>query len=76
MVDDLIDDIFVLFGGLVFQQTIGITMGTTSLLAGLFLHTYGAKSPLGLLKNKDRKLVQTFNSSLRYIDDVQSLNNV
>jgi hypothetical protein len=28
----------------------------------------------GLLKNKDRKLAQTFNSSFRYIDDVLSLN--
>jgi hypothetical protein len=29
----------------------------------------------GLLKNKDKKLVQTFNSNIRYIDDVLSLNN-
>ena len=28
-----------------------------------------------LLKNKDRKLTKTFNSSFRYIDDVLSLNN-
>jgi hypothetical protein len=41
-----------------------------SLLADLFLHNYQ-----GLLKNKDRKLFQTFNSSFRYIDDVLSLNN-
>jgi len=75
LLDFLIDDIFVLFGGLVFQQTIGIPMGTTSLLADLFLHAYGAESLQGLLKNKDRKLAQTFISSLRYIDDVQSQNN-
>jgi hypothetical protein len=29
----------------------------------------------GLLKNKDRKLIQTFNSNFHYIDDVLSLNN-
>jgi hypothetical protein len=29
----------------------------------------------GLLKNKDKTLVQTFNSNIRYIDDVLSLNN-
>jgi len=29
----------------------------------------------GLLKNKDRKLAQTFKSSFRYINDVLSLNN-
>jgi hypothetical protein len=28
----------------------------------------------GLLKNKDRKLAQTFKSSFRYIDDNLSLN--
>jgi hypothetical protein len=51
---------------------IGIPMGANcaSLLADLFLHNYQ-----GLLKNKDRKLFQTFNSSFRYIDDVLSLNN-
>jgi hypothetical protein len=53
-------------------KIIGIPMGANcaSLLADLFLHNYQ-----GLLKNKDRKLFQTFNSSFRYIDDVLSLNN-
>ena len=50
---------------------IGIPMGTNCapLLAYLFLHTYEADCLQGLLKNKDRKLSQTFNSSFRYIDD-------
>jgi hypothetical protein len=39
------------------------------------VHTYEANFLQGLLKNKDRKLAQTFNSSFRYIDDVLSLNN-
>jgi len=44
MLDFLIDNIFVLFGGLVFQQTIGVPMGTNCapLLADLFLHAYDA----------------------------------
>ena len=56
---------------------IGIPMGTNCapLLAYLFLHTYEADCLQGLLKNKDRKLSQTFNSSFRYIDDVLWLNN-
>jgi len=41
----------------------------------LFLHAYEADFLEGLLKNKDRKLAQTFNSSFRYIHDVLSLNN-
>ena len=36
---------------------------------------YKADFILGVLKNKDRKLAQTFNSSFRYIDDVLPLSN-
>ena len=51
---------------------IGIPMGTNCapLLAYLFLHAYEADFLQCFLKNKDRKLSQTFNSSFRYIDDV------
>jgi hypothetical protein len=44
MLDIFIDNIFVLFGGRVFQQTIDILMGTNCgpLLADLFLHAYEA----------------------------------
>jgi hypothetical protein len=69
-------DLFVLFGGRVFQQTTVIPMGTNCavLIADLFLHSYGEDFLQGLFKNKDIKLVQTFSSSFRYIDDVLSLN--
>ena len=68
---------FVLFGGRVFQQTIGIPIGThcAPLLADLLQRAYEADFYQWLLKNKDRKLAQTFNSSFRYIYDVMSLNN-
>jgi hypothetical protein len=77
MLDFLINNIFILFGGRVFQQTIGIPVGTNCapLLADLFLHVYEADFLQGLLKYKDRELAQTFNSSFRYIDNVLSLNN-
>ena len=43
-IDFLIDSMFVLFCGRMFQQTIGIPMGTNCapLLADLFLHAYEA----------------------------------
>ena len=53
---------FVLFGGRVFQQTIGISMGTNCapLLADLFLHVYEADFLQGLRKTKaDTKTTQT-----------------
>ena len=73
----LINHIFVLFGGRMFQQTIDIPVGTNCapLLTDLFLHAYEADFIQGLLKYKDRELAHTFNSSFRYIDDVLSLNN-
>jgi hypothetical protein len=46
------------------------------LLADLFMHGYEADLLQLLLKNKDRKLAQSFNSSFCYLDDVlSSLNN-
>jgi len=74
MLDIFIDNIFVLFGGRVFQQTIDILMGTICgpLLTDLLLRGYEADE---LLKNKKRKLAQILNSSFQYMDDVLSLNN-
>jgi hypothetical protein len=48
----LIDNIFVIFGGRVFQQTVGIPMGTNCapLLVDLFLYSYEANFIQGLLK--------------------------
>ena len=71
MLDFLIDNIFVTFGGRVFQQTVGIPMGTNCapLLADLFLYYYEADFMQELLRKKDKKL------ALSYIDDVLSLNN-
>ena len=45
MLNFLIDNIFVVFGGSIFQQTIGIPMGTNCapLLADLFLYSYEAE---------------------------------
>ena len=45
MLEYLIDNIFVEFGGRIFQQTIGIPMGTNCapLLADLFLYSYEAE---------------------------------
>ena len=69
--------IFVTFGGRVFQQTIGIRMGTncSPLLADLFLYSYEADFVQELLRKNDKKLALSFNFTFRYIDDVLSLNN-
>ena len=55
MLEFLIDNIFVMFGGRVFQQTVGIPMGTNCapLLADLFLYSYEADFIQGLLKKNE-----------------------
>lgn len=52
-------------------------MGTNCapLLADLFLFSYEAEFPQGLLQKKNKKLAQSFNFSFLYIDDVLSINN-
>jgi hypothetical protein len=63
-----------------FQQTIGILMGTdcAPLLSDFFLQFYETDLSFrqSLHKNKDRKLAQSFTSSFRYIYTVLSLNNI
>ena len=77
MVNFLIDNIYVEFGGVIFQQTIGIPMGTNCapLLADLFLYTYEAEFIKKLLAQKQKNIAQSFNFTYRYIDDVLSLSN-
>lgn len=55
MLEFFIDNIFVQFGGLVFQQTIGIPMGTNCapLLADLFPRSYEAVYLQGLVKKQE-----------------------
>ena len=72
MLEFLIDNKFVIFGGRVFQQTVGIPMGTNCapLLADLFLYLYQADFIQGLLKKREKKLSRSFNLTFHYIDDV------
>ena len=55
---DNMDNIFVIFGGRVFQQTVCIPMGTNCapLLINLFRYLYEADFIQGLLKKNEKKL--------------------
>ena len=77
MLEFLIDNIFVKFGGRIFQQIVGIPMGTNCapLLADLFLYLYESEFLQNLIKNKKIKETRLFNLTYRYIDDVLSINN-
>ena len=77
MMDFLIDNIFVECGGVIFQQVIGIPMGTNfaPLLPDLFLYSCEAEFIQTLIKSGKRHLSKSFCFTYRYIDDVLSINN-
>ena len=77
MIEFLVDNIYVRFGGQLFRQMVGIPMGTNCapLLADLFLYSYKNEFLDKLIKEGKRKLARRFNLSYRYIDDLISFNN-
>ena len=77
MIEFLVDTIYVRFGEQLFQQMVGIPMGTNCapLLADLFLYCYENEFLDKLIKEGKRKLARKFNLSYRYIDDLNSFNN-
>ncbi|KAK3095551.1 hypothetical protein FSP39_016026 [Pinctada imbricata] len=73
-----IDNIFVVFGGKVFQQIVGIPMGTNCapLLANIFLYLYEAELIYSVVSEGKKFLASDFNFTYRYIDDLLSINNL
>jgi hypothetical protein len=67
MLEFLIDNIFVVFGSKIFQQTVGIPMDTNCapLLADLFLYFYEAEFIQKPLHKKNKPLDVAFNSIFR-----------
>ena len=62
MIEFLVDNIYVRFGGQLFQQMVGIPMGTNCapLLADLFLYSYENEFLDKLIKEGKRKLARKF----------------
>lgn len=72
----MIDNIFVVFGDQVFQQLVGISLGTNCapLLADLFnIHMKQLKANCA---RKNKTLAVIFNWTFRYIDNVFPLTTV
>ena len=72
----LIDNIYTSFCGEIYQQIIGIPMGTdcAPLLANLYLHYYEYEYMTKLRKD-DYRLALKFSNTCRYIDDLATINN-
>ena len=76
MIEFLVDNIYVRFGGQLFRQMVGIPIGTNCapLLADLFLYSYENGFLDKLIKEGKRNLDRKFNL-YRYTDDLISFND-
>ena len=71
----LSDNIFVRFGSKLYRQIVGILMGTNCapLVGDVFLCCYEGDFMLSLSDNNQTDIIEAFNSTSRYLDDL--LNN-
>ena len=62
---------------MVFRQTVGIPMGTNCapLVADLFLYCYERDFMLGLSPNTQSDVIDAFNNTSRYLDDIFNMDN-
>ena len=77
MIEFLVDNIYVRFGGQLFRQMVGIPIGTNCapLLTDLFPYSYENEFLDKVIKEGKRKLARKFNLSYRYIHDLISFDN-
>ena len=73
----LMENIYVQFGGMVYHQIVGIPMGTNCapLIADLFLYCYQKDFMSNLQKSKRFDLIDKFNDTSRYLDDIFTIDN-
>ena len=73
----LMENIYVQFGDMVYQQIVGIPMGTNCapLIADLFLYCYERNFMSNLKKSKRFDLIDKFNDTSRYLDDIFTIDN-
>ena len=71
------ENIYVQFEGMVYQQIVGIPMGTNCapLIADLFLFCYERDFMSSLHKSKRYDLIDMFNDTSRYLDDIFTIDN-
>ena len=76
LIEYLVDNIFIKIGNRVYRQCVGIPMGTdcAPLIANLYLFFYEYNYIKSLLKN-NFNCAKKFTNTMRYIDDLLTLNN-
>ena len=73
----LLDNIFIRFGSKLYRQIFGIPMGTNCapLVADLFLFCYDRDFMLSMSDNNQADIIEAFNSTSRYLDDLLNIDN-
>ena len=73
----LLDNIFIRFGSKLYRQIVGIPIGTNCapLVADSFLFCYGRDFMLSLSDNNKTGIIEAFNSTSRYLDDLLNIDN-
>ena len=74
----LLDNIFIRFGTKLYRQVVGIPMDTNCapLVADLFLFCYERDFMMSLSDDKQADVIDAFNTTSRYLDDILNINNV
>ena len=73
----LLDNIYIRFGYKLYRQSVGIPMGTNCapLVADLFLFCYERDFMLSLSEDNQSGVIEAFNSTSRYLDDLLNIVN-
>ena len=73
----LLDNIYISFGSKLYRQIVGIPMGTNCppLVADLFLFCFEKDSMTSLSDDNQANIIETFNSTSRYLDDLLNIDN-
>ena len=74
----LLDNIFIRFGTKLYRQVVGTSMGTNCapLVADIFMFCYGRDFSMSLSGDEQADIVDAFNTSSRYLDDILNINNI
>ena len=73
----LLDNIFIKVGNKLYRHIVGIPMGTNcaSLVADLFLFCYERDFKTSLSGDNQADMIEAFNSTSRYLDDLLNIDN-
>ena len=73
----LLDNIYIRFGTKLYRHIVGIPMGTNCapLVADLFLFCYERDFMTSLCDVKQAEIIEAFNSTSRYLDDLLNIDN-